>query len=391
MHPARAGGPRFSTHRFPRFLPGIGPRVLVGLVGSDVQLVVRVAVAQADPPELDVSAARRQRRRARRVGQLGLAVEDLEDARARSRGALGQVQGHAERAQRADEHVQQQVEGRELAERQVGVDDGVAAEQQDGGDAELWQEADRRVVGGFKARRHHRLLERTPDAAAEALQLARLAREGLDDAHAGDVLLGVGGQFGDALLGLLDRRARAAAVAVGDHHHERRRGERDQAQPRVDHDHHDAREHDREHELQDEHEAVAEEEAHGRQVDGGPAHQLAGLLVVEEAELQALQLAVEALAQVVLDAKRDAPGDHPPPVGETPAREHDADDRQRVHQQRVTVVRDRFVPVRTPGAGVDRFHRMACEDRQQHAHRHREAGENPGDDYAALVRTQKAE
>ena len=40
-------------------------------------------------------------------------------------------------------------------------------------------------------------------ARAEAAQLALLLRERLDHAHAADVLLGLGGQLGDALLHLL--------------------------------------------------------------------------------------------------------------------------------------------------------------------------------------------
>ena len=60
--------------------------------------------------------------------------------------------------------------------------------------------------------------------------------------------------------------------------------------------------------------------------------------MVEEAELEALQVPVEQLAQVVLDAERDAPGDHPPHVGEHPAQQHRADDREREQQQRVAVV-----------------------------------------------------
>ena len=58
-------------------------------------------------------------------------------------------------------------------------------------------------------------------------------------------------------------------------------------------DHRDAGQQQREHRLQDEHEPVAEEEAHRLQVDGRARHQLAGLLAVEEAELEALQVAVE--------------------------------------------------------------------------------------------------
>ena len=77
----------------------------------------------------------------------------------------------------------------------------------------------------------------------------------------------------------------------------------------VDHDHRDPGEHEGEGGLQDEHQAVAEEEADRLQVDGRSRHQLAGLLMVEEAELEALQMAVEEPAQVVLDPQRDPSGD----------------------------------------------------------------------------------
>ena len=53
-------------------------------------------------------------------------------------------------------------------------------------------------------------------------------------------------------------------------------------------DHRRAGQQNRENRLQDEHEPVAKEEAHGLQVDGGTRHQLPGLLAVEEAQLQPL-------------------------------------------------------------------------------------------------------
>jgi len=49
-------------------------------------------------------------------------------------------------------------------------------------------------------------------------------------------------------------------------------------------------------------------------------------------------MAVDQLAQVVLDAQRDAPCDHPPRIGERPAHEHRADDYEREHEQRVAVM-----------------------------------------------------
>ncbi len=176
--------------------------------------LVGFVVAQGDVTQLHVPVAGRQRWSAGRRGQARRPVEHLEQARARRGRALGEIEHHAERAHRRDQHVQVQVERRELAERKVGVDHALAAQQQHRREAELGQERDRRVVGGFQARGHHRLLEHAADAVAKALQLARLARERLDDAYARDVLLGVGRELGDALLHLLDRRTRAPAVAV---------------------------------------------------------------------------------------------------------------------------------------------------------------------------------
>ena len=184
--------------------------------GVDGAEVVGFVVAQRHAAKLHVAVAGGQLRRAPGgCDDARLAVEHLEDARARGGRALGQAERDAERAHRADEHVQVQVELRELAEREVRVDHAAPADQQHGGEAELRQEADRRVELRLQARGDHRLVEHARDAVAEALELVGLAREGLDDAHAGDVLLGVGGELGDALLDLLDRRARACARSAG--------------------------------------------------------------------------------------------------------------------------------------------------------------------------------
>ena len=79
---------------------------------------------------------------------------------------------------------------------------------------------------------------------AEAPLALLLGGERLDDAHAADALLDVGGQLADALLDLLQRRARLPAVAVGDPDDERDREERDERERRVDDDHRDRREDD---------------------------------------------------------------------------------------------------------------------------------------------------
>ena len=148
----------------------------------------------------------RKRRRARRSGHPRRAVEDLEHARARGDGALRHAERDAEHAHRRRQHHDVAVEGDELADRDRPVDRLTAADEQQRGEPELRQEPDERVVEGAQPRRDHRLVEHALHGGPEARELALLLRERLDHAHAGDVLLGLGGQLGDPLLDLLARR-----------------------------------------------------------------------------------------------------------------------------------------------------------------------------------------
>ena len=225
------------------------------------------------------------------------------------------------------------------------------------------------------------------------LQLERLAGERLHDAHARDVLLGVRGQLGDPLLDLLDGWAGAAAVTLGDEHHERNRDHRDQTERGVDVDHRGTGQHEGERGLEDEHEAIAEEEAHRLQIDGRARHQLAGLLVVEEAELQLLEVAIEELAQVEFDRERDPSGDQAAEVREHPANEHHPDDHDREHEQLVPVViaRQDLVMLGVLRSALQRVDRLAGEKRDRDRHHHRGAGQQPGGDQRALVGTKEAE
>ena len=237
------------------------------------------------------------------------------------------------------------------------MDDLAAADEEDRGEPELGEEADERAVERLDPRRHHRLLEDAADLALEAAALARLGGERLHDAHAGDVLLHLGGQLGEALLHLLERGARAPPVAGGDEHHDGHGCERDRRERRVHDEHRDRRQQDRQRGLQHEHEAVAEEEAHRLQVDRRARHQLAGLLVVEERELEVLEVRVHAAAQVALDAERDAPRDEPAERGEREP--HDADDEHRRGKQLQLLL----------VAGADLVDRLAGEGRDRDGHR----------------------
>ena len=259
------------------------------------------------------------------------------------------------------------------------MDHLAAAEEQDHGQAQVRQEADERVVERAQARGEHRALEDGADDAAEALELALLGRERLDHAHARDVLLDVGGQLRDALLDLRERGPRAAPVARGDQHHERHGDQRQRRQPGLDRQHRDAREQDRQPALQDEHEAVAEEEAHRLQVDGQARHQLAGLLAVEERQLELLQVRVQAVAQVVLDAERDL------------ARHQAASDRERQPRERHEHDRHDQALEAVAVARVDPVDRPAGQPRDRDGGRHGQRREHQRGHHSGPVRAQEAE
>ena len=135
---------------------------------------------------------------------------------------------------------------------------------------------------------------------------------------------------------------------------------------------------DRQQVLGDEDQPVAEEEADRLQVDRRPRHQLPGLLAVEEAELEPLQVRVEELAQVEFDRERDLAGDDPPHHGQAEPEDAGADDRQRQRQQVGLVVI------------LDRVDRAADQQRDQHRHPHRQPGEGQRAPQLAAVGAQKA-
>ena len=125
--------------------------------------------------------------------------------------------------------------------------------------------------------------------------MCSLASERLDDPDAGDRLLDLGRQLGEPLLDLLHGRSRAPVVAHRREHHERApAASASAARSGLMREHHRARQRQRQRVLRQEDQPVAEEEADRLQVDRRPRHQLPGLLGVEEAELERLQVPVEA-------------------------------------------------------------------------------------------------
>jgi hypothetical protein len=142
-----------------------------------------------------------------------------------------------------------------------------------------------------------------------------------------------------ACLPEMKRRPRAVSVARRDEDDERHGQQRERGERRLEHEHGDRAERDRQRALQDEHQPVAEEEAHRREVDGRARHQLAGLLAGEEPELELLQVRVEQVAEVELDRQRHAAGDEPPRDRQPEPRQGDDDDGDREVAQAGAVVR----------------------------------------------------
>ena len=137
----------------------------------------------------------------------------------------------------------------------------------------------------------------------EAGQLALLPGKGLHHPNPRDVLLRLRGQLGDPLLGLLERRARAASVAPSDQDDEWHRRKRQGREARLKREHRGRRKQDRQQRLTDEDQAVAEEEPHRLEIDRRTRHQLPCLLPIEERQLEPLELPVEPVTKILLDAQ----------------------------------------------------------------------------------------
>lgn len=311
--------------------------------------------------------------------KLRFAVQHLEEAVSGSDRSLAHPQCHADRAKRAGQHQHVDVEGGELAEVKVAAQDLVAADQQNQGSAELGQGGDQRREEGLDPGRANRLVKQAVNRALEALELVILASERLDHADSGNALLGLGGELGDPLGHLLHRRARLTGVAERGEHDQRSGGQGDQREPGIDHEHDHARQQHGKQALAEEDQAVTEEEADRLQVDRGPAHQLAGLVAVEETKLEAHQVGVDLLAKIELDRQRDPAGDDPSDHREPEPQDRGKEDRPDQPEE--------LLPV----TAVDRVGGLADQGRDQHRHAHRQPGKDHGTPELAAMGPQESQ
>ena len=154
----------------------------------------------------------------------------------------------------------------------------------------------------------------------------------------------------------------------------------DQRELPVEDEQHDGHRDDREHVLEEEDQAVAEEEAHALQVDRRARHQLAGLVAVVEAEREAH--AGARRARGACRTRRRAPGGRRSGGGRPSAPR--ARTRPRARRRRAS------------RASGDRVSRAPCRSRPRSARRARSRalradGEHDRDDQRELVRAQEAE
>ena len=241
--------------------------------------------------------------RRRRIGDLRPRVQDLEHALAGCDRALDHADPHADHAQRPDQHREVQVELEEAAGRELALDHQQPADEQDQGHAELGQEREQRLVEGAQPGHVDLPLEDRLGARGEALRLGVLLRERLHHPHADDVLLGLGGDVGDALLHVAQHGMGAARIAGRDPDDRRQDHERGQRQDRARPDQERRDRHDREHVLAHEDQAVAEEHAHDLDVGVRPRQELTRLVGVVVGVVESLQVCVGLEAQIALDSQ----------------------------------------------------------------------------------------
>jgi hypothetical protein len=311
-------------------------------------------VAEVDAAEPDPALAGRELDRVVRVRDVLRLVDDLEDPLAGGGCALRLADPHAEHAERQDEHHHEQVEDDELVQRQRAVHDHAAADEQDAGLREERQEGHERHVEGALPVRADALLEHRFRPPLELRLLGRLLRERLHDVDADDALLGDGRHVGHPLLDVAQERVRDVAVPVCEGDEQRRDRERDEREPPVDDEHDAGDADDRKDVLEEEDQAVAEEEAHRLQVDRRAGHQLPRLVAIVKAERQPDEPGVERVSHVELDTECLPPGDEPAADHQQGLHQADRDDRGHDQLDRAPVVPLDRLPDRRPRQERDR-------------------------------------
>src|SRR5262252_42157 len=243
--------------------------------------------------------------------RLGQRLDPFEPAEASPGGgkrALRKIEDPADRLQWPDELEEKRLEEDELADRDLVVDDGTAAEEDDGSDRECGQV----VEAGYVRRLDAGLVERgranVLGPLAEALSYVVLAAEGLHHLDSDDGLVGGLGHIALPRLHPAGDGRDAMRKAVRDKADQRQRHGRVERQLWIDEREDDPGRNDHHHALHPLHKTPADEVADGIEIVRRPREHLAGRMpVVEGARVAEVRL-VEELPHPRLDPDADPGG-----------------------------------------------------------------------------------
>jgi hypothetical protein len=235
----------------------------------------------------------------------GIGGEDLVDPAGRGRRTRRLAEEHAGHPQRPDEHEDVGVERDDRAELDLSLQHQRAAVAENGDEPHRGQQVDERQEPGSKPGGFERAVEDPVGAVVELGRLDRLGPEALHDPDAGERLLHHARELGELLLQVEAHRLHPLGEERGRDVEERQRAQREQCQQRARE--HDDRDHRDEHQRARHREREQDDDGvHLLDVGIGPGHELPGLGLVVEREVQPLQVREELLAHVGLDPERHA-------------------------------------------------------------------------------------
>ena len=246
----------------------------------------RVSVAEREMAKFDFAlkhAIGRNRGISGAVIDLRFGLEQLVDALYRGRAALKDVDDPTHSNDGPDEQDHVGAEGDELADRDVVRQDLMPAGQQrdDHGDAE--DELERGPEHAHQLNETKRAADVLAVEPLEEADLRLLAGKGADEANAGVILLGLGGDIGEAGLDALEPVVNFAAEILDDDAGRRHGRERYKRQVGADAQHEEKRKDAEEDGIGAVHERRAEQHAHRVQVVGHAGHDVAGAIALVEA------------------------------------------------------------------------------------------------------------
>ena len=263
-----------------------------------MQHLGQLPVSEPHVLEAHVAVDPRQHERGGRVDDLGLLVEHLHDLVERGRRGEERVVELRELLHRVEEVGQVEEEGEQRADRDLVVQEQVAAVAEHDRRRERGEEVDGREV---EAVEHDRLVVGVLVARvdpAKARLVARLARVRLDDTHPGDVLRERGRDEADALAYPAVGAVRADPEPHRQEGHQREDGERREREPPVEHEEDDGGADQQHQVLHERGDAVGDQRVERLDVVRDPADDRAGAVALEVAEREPLQVVEEADPEV---------------------------------------------------------------------------------------------